>query len=107
MLEQFGGKVCGQLIVQLFEFCWGDPLPEAAHPSHWHFPPEKADEPPTQAEAMLMLGKALDELETAIEQTRTAFRFENEAAEKLAARTLQFSFTARDLFQKIEIQVPA
>jgi hypothetical protein len=107
MLEQFGGKVCGQLIVQLFEHCWGDPLPEKAHPAHWHFPPEKTDEPPTQAEALVLLGKAMDELESAIEGVRDAFRYENEAAEKLAARTIGHSLWMRDQFQRIEIPAPA
>jgi hypothetical protein len=107
MLEQFGGKVCGQLIVQLFEHCWGDPLPEKAHPAHWHFPPEKTDEPPTQAEALVLLGDAITKLEQAVEQTRTAFRFENEAAEQLAQRTMKHSWWMRDQFQRIEIPLPA
>jgi hypothetical protein len=97
MLEQFGGKVCGQLIVQLFEHCWGDPLPEKAHPAHWHYPPE----------ALVLLGKAMDELESAIEGVRDAFRYENEAAEKLAARTIGHSLWMRDQFQRIEIPAPA
>jgi hypothetical protein len=107
MLEQFGGKVCGQLIVQLFEHCWGDPLPEKAHPSHWHFPPEKADTPPTQAEALVLLAKAIEQMEKAVDDVRTAFDYENDRAEKLAAKTLQFSFQARDLYQGIETKIPA
>jgi hypothetical protein len=72
-----------------------------------HWPPSKDDEAPTQAEAMLMLGKAMDDLEKAIEATRTAFRFENEAAELLATRTMKHSWWMRDQFQRIEIPLPA
>lgn len=103
-LETFG-TVCGQFMAMLFEHCYGDSLPEGVAPAWMHFPPP--DEAPNPAEAMLMLSKAMDDLETAIEQTRTAFRFENEAAEVLAARTMKYSWWARDQFQKIEIQVPA
>jgi hypothetical protein len=107
MLETATGDVCGRLMVELFEHVWGDPLPENAAPAWMHWPPSKDDEAPTQAEAMLMLGKAMDELETAIEATRTAFRFENEAAELLATRTMKHSWWMRDQFQRIEIPLPA
>jgi hypothetical protein len=107
MLETATGDVCGRLMVELFEYSWGTPLPEGVAPAWMHWPPPKDDEAPTPAEALVMLGKAMDDLEKAIEATRTAFRFENEAAEKLAAKTLQFSFQARDLYQKIEIPLSA
>ncbi len=107
MLETATGDICGRLMVELFEFTWGTPLPENVAPSWMHWPPPKDDEVPTKAEAMAMLAKAMDDLETAIEATRTAFRFENEQAEKLAARSLEHSLWMRDQFQKIEIPVPA
>jgi hypothetical protein len=49
----------------------------------------------------------MDELESAIEGVRDAFRYENEAAEKLAARTIGHSLWMRDQFQRIEIPAPA
>jgi hypothetical protein len=101
------GTVCGQFMAMLFEHCYGDPLPDGVAPAWMHWPPPKDDETPTPAEAMLMLSKAMDDLETAIEATRTAFRFENPEAEKLANETMKYSWWARDQFQKIEIQVPA
>jgi hypothetical protein len=101
------GTVCGQFMAMLFEHCYGDSLPEGVAPAWMHWPPPKDDEAPTQAEALALLGDAITKLEQAVEQTRTAFRYENEAAEKLAARTLEHSFWMRDQFQRIEIPLPA
>jgi hypothetical protein len=100
------GRVPGFLMVQLFEFIWGDPLPEGVAPLWMHGRPDKED-PVTPAAALDRLGDAITKLEQAVDDCRCAFDYENPEAEKLGARTLQFSFQARDLFQRIEIKLPA
>jgi hypothetical protein len=94
-------------MAMLFEHCYGDPLPDGVAPAWMHWPPPKDDEAPTPAEAMALLSKAMDELEQAIEGVRDAFRYENEAAEQLAARTIGHSLWMRDQFGKIRIPAPA
>jgi hypothetical protein len=106
LLMNSSGRVPGFLMVQLFEFIWGDPLPEGVAPLWMHGRPDKED-PVTPAAALDRLGDAITKLEQAVDDCRCAFDYENPEAEKLGARTLQFSFQARDLFQRIEIKLPA
>jgi hypothetical protein len=99
-----GGTVPGRLLVQLFEHCWGDPLPPGAFGHKWH--PAGDDEPaePDPAQALDAVEKALAGLMDAVENLRVAHGFENPDVEALAGKYLESHFWLADKLEFIKVK---